>query len=38
MNKKKIRDILNLCGAILFSWLYIPHIMVYAGGGEEKTD
>lgn len=36
MNKKKIRDILNLCGAILFSWLYIPHIMVYAGGGRKK--
>lgn len=38
MNKKKIRDILNLCGAILFSWLYIPHIMVYAGGRKKLID
>ena len=30
MNKRKIRDSLRLFGAIVFSWLYIPHLVVYA--------
>ena len=29
MNKRKIRDILRLLGAIVFSWLYIPHLFAY---------
>ena len=28
MNKKKIRDSLRLFGAVVFSWLYIPHLMI----------
>lgn len=34
MNKRKIRDTLRLLGAIVFSWLYMPHLAVYAIGGE----
>lgn len=26
----KIRDILNMISAVLFAWLYIPHIVLYA--------
>lgn len=33
MNKRKIRDTLRLLGAIVFSWLYMPHLAVYAIGG-----
>lgn len=33
MNKRKIRDCLRLLGAIVFSWLYIPHLIAYAIGG-----
>lgn len=35
MNKHKIRDYLRLTSAILFSWLYIPHLIIYmsCGGG-----
>lgn len=29
MNKRKIREILKLTWAILFIWLYIPHIILY---------
>lgn len=29
MNKRKIRDSLKLGAAILFFWLYIPHILIY---------
>lgn len=36
MNKRKIRDILRLCGAIIFFWLYIPHLVVYEIGGAKK--
>ena len=37
MNKRKIRDNLRLASAILFFWLYLPHLMVYAiGGGKKK--
>lgn len=37
MNKRKIRDSLRLIGALLFSWLYLPHLAVYAiGGGKKK--
>lgn len=38
MNKKKIRDSLRLFGAVVFSWLYIPHLMIYVIGGGEKLD
>lgn len=30
MNKRIIRDYLRLAGAILFCWLYIPHLVAYA--------
>lgn len=37
--KRKIRDILRFISALLFSWLYLPHLMVflmfYMGGGNE---
>lgn len=36
MDKRKIRDSLRLTGAILFSWLYIPHMMVYAISGKKR--
>lgn len=36
MNKRKIRDSLRLLGAIVFSWLYIPHLVIYAMGGGGK--
>ena len=29
MNKRKLRDCLRLIEAILFCWLYIPHILFY---------
>ncbi|MBQ9674337.1 MAG: serine acetyltransferase [Bacteroidaceae bacterium] len=28
-DKRVIRDVLRLIGAFLFSWLYIPHLLVY---------
>ncbi len=34
--KREIRDILRLLGAILFSWLYIPHMLIYGISGKEK--
>ncbi len=36
MNRKKIRDFLRLLGAIIFSWLYIPHLLIYATGGGKR--
>ena len=38
MDKRKIRDSLRLVGAMLFSWLYIPHLLVFMviGGGKRK--
>lgn len=36
MNKKKLMYQLRLLGGIVFSWLYIPHLVVYAIGGEKK--
>lgn len=38
MNKRKIRDILRLAGALLFSWIYIPHLLVFMaiGGGKRE--
>ena len=36
MNKRKIRDILRLFGAVAFSWLYIPHLAVYVLGRGKK--
>ena len=32
MNKRKIRDLLRLLSAILFFWLYVPHLVAYAMG------
>ena len=29
MNKRKIRDSIRLIGALLFVWLYIPHLLAY---------
>ena len=29
MNKRRIRDIIRLFSSIFFSWLYLPHIVVY---------
>lgn len=29
LGRKKIRDYLRLIGALLFSWIYIPHLCVY---------
>ena len=29
MDKRKIRDTLRFIGALLFFWLYIPHIIIY---------
>ena len=36
MDKRKIRDSLRLTGAILFSWLYIPHMVVYVISGKKR--
>lgn len=37
MDKRKIRDTLRLTGALLFSCLYIPHLLIYViGGGKKK--
>lgn len=36
MDKRKIRDALRLAGALLFSWLYIPHLLVFMVIGEGK--
>ena len=38
MDKRKIRDSLRLAGALLLSWLYIPHLLVFMviGGGKRK--
>ena len=38
MDKRKIRDSLRLAGALLFSWLYITHFLVFMviGGGKRK--
>lgn len=35
MNQRKIRDVIRLSGALLFSWLYIPHYIAFLviGGG-----
>lgn len=32
--KKLIRDSLRLFGALFFSWLYIPHLLLFAFGGK----
>lgn len=33
---RKIRDIVRLVTAILFGWLYIPHLLVFAMGGVKR--
>lgn len=30
MNPRKLRDLVHLCSAMLFVWMYIPHILLYA--------
>lgn len=36
MDKRKIRDSLRLAGALLFSWLYIPHLLVFMVMGDKR--
>lgn len=36
MNKRKIRDSLRLVGAVVFWWLYIPHLLIYVIGGGKR--
>lgn len=38
MNKRAIRDILNLIKAFLFSWLYIPHYILYRFKGSLRDE
>ena len=38
MTKRKIRDSLRLLGAIVFSWLYIPHFVMYAMVGKKMIN
>lgn len=35
-DKRKIRDILRLIGALLFFWIYIPHMLIYVISGKKK--
>lgn len=35
--KRKIRDCIRLLGAIIFVWLYIPHLIVYSILRKKKT-
>lgn len=35
-DKRKIRDTLRLLGALIFSWLYIPHIIIYVILGKKR--
>lgn len=35
-SKRKVRDILRLVGAIVFFWLYIPHMIIYGILGKKK--
>ncbi len=37
MNKKKIRDFIRLSWALIFSWIYLPHICIYLFTGGGKT-
>ena len=38
MDKRKVRDSLRLIGSLLFSWLYIPHYLVFILiGGVKET-
>ena len=34
--KRKIRDYIRLIGAVLFAWLYIPHIIIFLLFGSKK--
>lgn len=36
MNKRKIRDYIKLCGAILTCVIYLPHLLFFAIGGGKK--
>ena len=38
MDKRKIRDSLRLAGTMLFSWLYIPHLLVFMATGVGKRE
>ena len=38
MEARKLRDQLRLCGAIVFCWVYIPHLLLYwIKGGLRRT-
>ncbi len=37
MDKRKIRDTLRLLSALLFCWLYIPHLLAFYCIGKEGT-
>ena len=37
MDKRKIRDSLRLLGAVTFSWLYIPHIIITLLGVGDRS-
>lgn len=34
MDKRKIRDGFRLIGSLVFAWLYVPHLIIYAIGGK----
>lgn len=36
MNQRQIRDSLRLFGAIVFCWLYLPHMLVYVFGRSKE--
>ena len=36
MDKRKIRDILKVFGALIFGWLYIPHFFAYLSLSKNK--
>ena len=35
-NKRRIRDLLRLLSALLFSWLYLPHMIIYVFLGKKR--
>ena len=37
MNKRKIRDVLRLIGALCFSVIYIPHLVCFVQGGVKHS-
>lgn len=37
MDKRKIRDTFRLLGAIVFCWIYIPHILLYIAFSKKRN-